>query len=591
MAAGGDRKKSLAGGSQAGRETDAVSSVDGPTEQGPADTGEERTEEHFIDPLTPNAYEEPELPKKDAGRSTTEQRAIAPDPEAGQTIGDYLLVSKLGRGGAGSVFQATRLSDGATVALKVLSASKAKRARIVQRFFDEARASSAVMHPGLIRVLDFIEEEEPRRLAYAMEFVDGESLRERLKREGALDLRDAIHIGIEVSDALDALHDAGIIHRDLKPENIMLLRQPPGSMPKVKLLDFGVVKFLPVDRAGGQGSNDVAPEKPGTFVGTPRYMAPEQAAGGIIDPRADLFAVGVLLFEMITGRCPHEGDSLRDVVMAKLKGAPRITVNPGKEILPQELTDVVDACLQLKPALRPKDAREVKRALREAVVVLFAVGPVKKDDAGVPFRPASIHGAVAPEAPGEGSAPRATPLVSSSHSREVVSVRHEPASGASQRALVDSAPTSGPHKPVESERKRGWIDAARGLGGRLWITASMIVVSAMVLTVVVLHLARSCEGEEVLLLPIESRAAPGPKDAPKNASGASIAPSSTAPSAGEPNAGTPLPNELAPSPGPPGRTVILPGPTPTKARIVPAHGPPLAPAGSPETVRTATAGH
>jgi serine/threonine protein kinase len=321
--------------------------------------------------------EEPALPPKRT--VSLPGRPVAPDPESGAIVGGYTLLERLGRGGAGSVFKA-RAPDGSICALKVLAASKVKRARVVQRFFDEVRAASAVKHPGLIKVIDFVEEEDPRRLAYAMEYLDGESLRDRLKREHTIGLREAMEIGAQICEALHALHQAGIIHRDLKPENIMLANK--GTRPLVKLVDFGVVKFLPLDATGGTREA----EKPGTFVGTPRYMAPEQAAGASVDPRADLFSVGVILFEMITGRCPHEGDSLRDVVLAKLKGAPRITVNPEKEVLPQELTDMVDACLRLKASLRPKDALAVANGLREAEVVLFTVGPIKIGPDGNPVR-------------------------------------------------------------------------------------------------------------------------------------------------------------------------------------------------------------
>ncbi len=300
-------------------------------------------------------------------------RRTAPDPRVGDSVGPYRLLALLGKGGAGSVFKARHQRTDRVVALKVLAAAKTKRARIVQRFFDEVRAASSVDHPGLVKVYDFIEEEEPRRLAYAMEFVDGEPLRVRLRREGALALRTAIAVGAQISDALTALHEAGIIHRDLKPENILLVDD--GAL-RVKLLDFGVVKFLPVDRTVTDPAAE--PTTAGTFVGTPRYMAPEQAAGAQVDHRADLFALGVMLFEMITGACPHEGDSLRDVVLAKLKGAPRITVNPEQEILPEELTDIVDACLQLKPSLRPDSAAEVSAVLAHVELVLFAVGrPVR----------------------------------------------------------------------------------------------------------------------------------------------------------------------------------------------------------------------
>ncbi len=332
-------------------------------------------------------YDEPELPKPRLRSDAASN--IAADPKVGDVVGPYALLGVLGRGGAGTVFKARRTPTGQIVALKVLAAAKVRRARIVQRFFDEVRAASLVAHPGLVKVYDFLEQDDPRRLAYAMEFLDGESLRRRLRRDRALDLRTAIAVGRQICSALTALHEAGIIHRDLKPENALLVQRGQGLT--VKLLDFGVVKFLPLDKTAS-----IEQPAKGTFVGTPRYMAPEQAAGAVVDHRADLFSVGVILFEMITGACPHQGDSLRDVVLAKLKGAPRITVNPEREVLPQELTEIVDACLRLKPEARPASAAQVEAALADADLVLSVVGkPVRL--AGAPAETvAAAFGRVSP---------------------------------------------------------------------------------------------------------------------------------------------------------------------------------------------------
>lgn len=408
--------------------------------------------------------EEPALPTP---KPRVDTGAVAPNPSAGDRVAGYQLESLLGKGGAGSVFKARRLEDGAIVAMKVLAASKVRRARIVQRFFDEVRAASSVEHPGLIRVFDFIEEEHPRRLAYVMEYVEGEALRARIKREGALDLRTSIQIAIQICDALTSLHDNGIIHRDLKPENILIIDEPGRSEPRVKLLDFGVVKFLPVDRTQPR----VDDEKPGTFVGTPRYMAPEQAAGATVDARADLFSIGVMLFEMITGRCPHEGDSLRDVVLAKLKGAPRITVNPEKEILPQELTDVVDACLQLKPGLRPDQAFRVANALREADMVLFAVGPVRAEN---------------PRAP-------------AARVREPVDVADTPPLG------VPEPPPTSPTPPPVAEPAPEVPPA--GSNGLVWALIALCLIAGIALAVV-WQLRRSQEDPVFLLNPTKSAPTP-----------------------------------------------------------------------------------
>jgi serine/threonine-protein kinase len=298
-----------------------------------------------------------------------------------------------------------------------------------------------------------------------MEYVPGEVLRTRIRRERILDLRRSIQIGVQICEALAALHDAGIIHRDLKPENILLGEGPSGGPPVVKLFDFGVVKFLPADRAADLEADG----RPGTFVGTPRYMAPEQAAGSGVDHRADLFALGVMLFEMITGRCPHEGDSLRDVVMAKLKGAPRITVNPEQEILPQELTDIVDRCLQLKPSLRPRDARQVASALRDAEVVLFTVGSMRATPQGTAVR-------MLAELTGEGGAVPGRAESPASAARAVEGGGPGPADAASPAPPV--APAGPPSDPVPS---RGAGAPSSGLRGRHLVLAIVTAVALAVL--------------------------------------------------------------------------------------------------------------
>lgn len=334
----------------------------------------------------------------DAGEdSGDEATAIDPrsipfkDPSPGDSVAGYELLELLGKGGAALVFSARRKRDGRIAALKVLSAQKLSRQRVVQRFRDEARIASTVKHPSLVELIELVEEASPRRLAYAMEYVRGVSLREKLQQQPVLPLREAIHIARQICLGVDALHQAGIIHRDLKPENIMLVEPAdPAQPPQVKILDFGVAKFLGKDT---ESELPAVVETPGTFVGTPRYMAPEQAAGGPIDARSDLFAVGVMLFEMITGQRPHEGDSLKAVVMAKLRGAPRLTMNPDREILPLELADAVDACLKLQPDLRPGNARTVIRILEDAQTVLAAVGAVRHDPAAGVVRANAVKGA------------------------------------------------------------------------------------------------------------------------------------------------------------------------------------------------------
>ena len=300
---------------------------------------------------------------------------------AGEFVGGYRILGLLARGGSGSVFRAERLRDKKVFALKVLSASKARNTRVVSRFINEVRAAALVRHRCLVRVVDIIEQQNPRRIGSVMELVSGETLRAHLEKHGTLTLSDAIDVAEQICDAVSALHAAGIVHRDLKPENVMLLSRFLRERPRIKVLDFGVVKFLRSEGAADGTPDPTVEDAGGLLVGTPRYMAPEQAAGLDVDERADVFAVGVLLFEMISGRCPHEGESLREVMLAKLEAAPRITMNPDREILPQELSELVDVCLSADRDARPKSAREVMARLQDARCVLSVVGPVHAEGA------------------------------------------------------------------------------------------------------------------------------------------------------------------------------------------------------------------
>ncbi|MBK8012802.1 MAG: serine/threonine protein kinase [Deltaproteobacteria bacterium] len=303
--------------------------------------------------------------------------AIDDDLAVGEFVGGYRILGLLARGGSGSVFRAERLRDRKRFALKMLSSSKAGNARVVSRFINEVRAAALVRHRCLVRVVDIIEQQNPRRIGSVMEFVSGETLRAQLETHGPLTLHDAILVAEQICDAISVLHGAGIVHRDLKPENIMLLSRFMREPPRIKVLDFGVVKFLRSETSPESTVEDAR----GLLVGTPRYMAPEQAAGFDVDERADVFSVGVLLFEMISGRCPHEGESLREVMLAKLEAAPRIVMTSDREILPQELSDLVDACLSADREARPKSAREVMARLQEARCVLSVVGPVHAEGA------------------------------------------------------------------------------------------------------------------------------------------------------------------------------------------------------------------
>lgn len=290
---------------------------------------------------------------------------------SGRSLGGYELLSPLGRGSQGSVLRAVRSADGLEVALKVLAPERLSEPRFEARFRQEAEVLAQVPHENLVRFIELVETETPRRLAYAMELLEGRSLREHLDAGSLSTVQEAVEIGLGVARGLDALHRAGVVHRDLKPENVLLRADGVEGPARVKILDFGV--------ALGPGPLGGTLEPAAGLVGTPRYMAPEQAAGLLVDARADLYALGVILFEMLSGQRPHDGDTLRAIIAAKLKTAPKVVVGHEQEVLPIALTEVVDACLRQRPSERPESAEHVLRVLEESSLVLGAVGRIHLD--------------------------------------------------------------------------------------------------------------------------------------------------------------------------------------------------------------------
>ncbi len=227
-------------------------------------------------------------------------KGAAPAAMAGREIGGYRVVSLLGEGGMGEVYLADDLSLGRRVAVKLLPLPFTSDVARLHRFTEEARAASALNHPNIITVHQIGEFDRHRYIV--TEFIDGETLRSRIER-GPLPEAEAGNIAVQAARALRAAHHAGIVHRDIKPENLMIRRDG-----YVKVLDFGLAKLLPDEQFG-----EIAGPKPpgphtrmGAVVGTPNYMAPEQARGGVVDARADIFSLSVVLHEMVTGALPVE---------------------------------------------------------------------------------------------------------------------------------------------------------------------------------------------------------------------------------------------------------------------------------------------
>ena len=257
---------------------------------------------------------------------TVTGRALA----VGRILGSYRLLQQIGMGGMGRVFVAEHVRLGRKVALKVLRSEFSGNQEAVKRFFAEARSVNCISHENIIEVSDFVENPQGPSF-YIMELLRGENLCALQSREGILP------IVLQVCSGLSAAHDAGIIHRDLKPDNIFLVDRA-GRRDFVKLLDFGVAKLMnaTVDDASTFRSSV------GMVVGTPDYMAPEQALGHAVDHRADVYALGVILFEMVAGRRPFVAKTAREVMVQHLTASvPRPSrLNPAGEV-PEALEKLI----------------------------------------------------------------------------------------------------------------------------------------------------------------------------------------------------------------------------------------------------------
>jgi len=315
----------------------------------------------------------------------------------GRVVGKYRLLAQLGEGGMGTVYRAEHTVLGSPAAVKILLPQFTQDPVVVDRFFQEARAASAIRHAGIVEVFDF------GRLAtgqafIAMELLRGEELSSFLARRGTLDASLAVQIATQMLAALNATHLVGVIHRDLKPDNVFLVPDPgaPGAV-RVKILDFGIAKLIGRPLAGQPGR----PRTKNMILGTPAYMAPEQCRGGAdIDARADLYAVGCLLFELLTGRPPFVASGDGEVMAMHIYEPPPRLSNLAPH-LPVELDALLAKLLTKDPADRIPSAAYALATLERAPVAPM-VGEVALSGAHYAIGPAA-HAALLAEA--EGSPP------------------------------------------------------------------------------------------------------------------------------------------------------------------------------------------
>jgi serine/threonine protein kinase len=264
--------------------------------------------------------------------------AAVEDPFINRTLpGGYVILDLVGIGGMGRVYRAEQRTLGRTVAVKVIHPHLLGDESAAARFIAEARAASRLNHPHSVGVIDFGKTEDGH-LYLVMEFLRGRDLASVAYEEGPLPIRRIVSILRQALEALAEAHHYGIIHRDLKPENIVLEPLRSGG-DFVKVVDFGLAKIV-------EGPRLTAITSPGVICGTPDYMSPEQGRGGVVDPRSDLYAVGVILFQMLTGRLPFEADTATQVVLMHLSiPAPDPRQVAPERNVPDELAKVVAKAL------------------------------------------------------------------------------------------------------------------------------------------------------------------------------------------------------------------------------------------------------
>ncbi|MFI6920403.1 protein kinase [Nonomuraea spiralis] len=422
---------------------------------------------------------------------------------AGTTLNDrYVLADRLGGGGMGEVWRADDLVLGRAVAVKVMMPALSENPTFTQRFQNEARAMATLRHRGVVGVYDYgVHEADGRRVSYlVMEYVRGESL-DRVLRRGPLDAQEAMRLVAEVADALAAAHAQGIVHRDVKPANLMV--RPDGQ---VALTDFGVA------HSGSAGHLTAT----GTMLGSAAYCAPEMAAGSEVTPAVDVYALGVVAYECLTGRLPYQGDTPVQIIFKHLN-AP-VPELPGE--LPQAVRQVVVRALQKDPAQRWPSASDMARAARASI-----------SGAALPASPVTTSSMAAPPVP--------APMMTGPLATGVM-----PAGDTGSPLTVPSAPTGG-------SRRRRTLTA-------LITMAGAVVVSAAV-------------AGSVWLRPAEPASTGGEVLTPAGETTPARSPSGTTHTTRQPAP----PTKAAPSTRPSGTTSATPGPTvaPTTPSATPTTSP------------------
>ncbi len=322
-------------------------------------------------PERPDANRDRRLTVADAdGPADSSPSSRSSASVVGTVVGGRYYVRRLcGEGGMGRVFEAEHIDIGRRVALKILHPAYSQTPDLVERLRREARAASKISHPNVVDVFDSGTTPDGA-FFFVMEYLEGIELGELIYREGKLDIRRTLHIAAQICRALQAAHEVNVIHRDLKPENVLILTRD-GQRDFVKVLDFGIAKSG-TDELDKDSHGDLQRKltHPGMTMGTPEYMAPEQAAGRPADPRSDVYAAGGLLYEMLTGKAPYEGANFMEILHKKATSLPP-PISTSRPDVPEALEKLIMSALAKEPNDRPRSMDELGRELGALASSLF----------------------------------------------------------------------------------------------------------------------------------------------------------------------------------------------------------------------------
>ncbi len=364
-------------------------------------------------------------------------------------LGPYEIAKPIGRGGMGTVYEAVDHGTGRSVAVKTLAAHLGDDHGLRKRFAAEIETLKSLRHPCIVQLLAFGEEDgQPY---FAMELVRGRSLEQVLRSGRTFDWRETVGIAVDITRALKSAHDHGVVHRDLKPANL-LFPEEPSADAAVKLADFGIARLF------GSSCHTMA----GTIVGTAEYMSPEQATGGPVDHRVDLYALGLVIYAMLTGRPPFHGGEATDIIRRqRTEAAPRVSTRVAG--IPAELDALIDRLLAKEPAKRPASALAVGRMLASIAAEVGAMPPepaVPASDPGITLGPTDAIDLAAPTEDGArvetaASDPNVIAVNPASDSvradvqtMPMPTTPQAPSPGLPQRVTVSAAAAGSPHPRV-----------------------------------------------------------------------------------------------------------------------------------------------